>query len=58
MARLGTLANHFSLLESGGSDWHGAAEGPRVLGCMNVPVEWLYRHDAVRAARAARLEMR
>jgi predicted metal-dependent phosphoesterase TrpH len=57
IARLDTLANHFSLLPSGGSDWHGATEGPRVLGCMNVPVEWLYRHDAVRAARAARLEM-
>jgi predicted metal-dependent phosphoesterase TrpH len=58
IARLTTLANHFSLMHSGGSDWHGATEGPRVLGCMNVPVEWLYRQDAVRAARAARLEMK
>ncbi len=39
-ARLNTLAGHFELLRSGGSDWHGAADGPRALGVMRVPAEW------------------
>ncbi|MGI9079094.1 MAG: PHP domain-containing protein [Gemmatimonadaceae bacterium] len=53
IARLGTLADHFELLPTGGSDWHGSTEGPRALGCMRVPHEWLERHDA-RLAKACR----
>jgi 3',5'-nucleoside bisphosphate phosphatase len=45
------LADNLGLLPSGGSDWHGASDGPRVLGCMNVPREWLDRQDAASAAR-------
>ncbi len=52
-ARLSALADHFGLLPTGGSDWHGAAEGPRALGCMRVPSEWLEQHDA-RLAQACR----
>ena len=51
-ARLGALAEHFDLVPSGGSDWHGAADGPRRLGMMNVPADWLRRQDE-RAARRA-----
>jgi predicted metal-dependent phosphoesterase TrpH len=44
-SRLLALVEHFSLVPSGGSDWHGAAEGPRTLGMMRVPPEWLARQD-------------
>lgn len=47
--RIGGLAQHVGLLPSGGSDWHGASDGPRTLGTMHVPEEWLVRQ----AARAA-----
>jgi predicted metal-dependent phosphoesterase TrpH len=50
-ARLAVLAGELELLPSGGSDWHGAAEGPRVIGCMNVPAEWLERQDALVRSR-------
>lgn len=40
VARLGALADHLGLLRSGGSDWHGATEGPRVLGALKVPATW------------------
>jgi predicted metal-dependent phosphoesterase TrpH len=43
--RLQALADHFALVTSGGSDWHGATAGPRVLGVMEVPYEWLERQD-------------
>jgi predicted metal-dependent phosphoesterase TrpH len=49
--RLGALVDHFGLVPSGGSDWHGAAEGPRTLGMMRVPADWLARQDERRAAR-------
>jgi len=39
------LADFFNLVPSGGSDWHGAPDGPRRLGIMNVPAEWLERQD-------------
>ena len=39
--RLGALVEHFSMVPSGGSDWHGAAEGPRTLGMICVPADWL-----------------
>jgi predicted metal-dependent phosphoesterase TrpH len=53
VARLGALVEHFGLVPSGGSDWHGAAEGPRTLGMMRVPVDWLARQDGRVQARAA-----
>ena len=53
MARILALVEHFSLVPSGGSDWHGAAEGPRTLGMMKVPAEWLDRQDGRVRARAA-----
>lgn len=51
VARLGTLADYLGLVPSGGSDWHGAVEGPRTLGNQRVPVEWLERQDARVAVR-------
>jgi predicted metal-dependent phosphoesterase TrpH len=53
MARILALVDHFSLVPSGGSDWHGAADGPRVLGMMKVPADWLARQDGRVSARAA-----
>ena len=53
--RLGALAGFFKLVQSGGSDWHGAADGPRVLGVMRVPAAWLDAQDArVELRRATR----
>ena len=52
--RLDALAEFFRLAPSGGSDWHGAQEGPRVLGVMRVPASWLAQQDArVEARRSA-----
>jgi predicted metal-dependent phosphoesterase TrpH len=45
MKRLTALADFFSLVPSGGSDWHGSSDGPRRLGMMNVPIEWLEKQD-------------
>jgi 3',5'-nucleoside bisphosphate phosphatase len=45
MKRLQALTDFFGLVPSGGSDWHGAADGPRRLGMMNVPMEWLEKQD-------------
>ena len=53
ISRLTALTEFFGLVPSGGSDWHGATGGPRILGAMRVPVEWLDRQDALVAARAA-----
>jgi predicted metal-dependent phosphoesterase TrpH len=53
VARLLALVEHFSLVPSGGSDWHGAADGPRTLGMMRVPLDWLGRQDGRVGARAA-----
>ena len=53
MARLGALADHLDLVPSGGSDWHGAASGPRVLNIMRVPYEWLDRQRERASRRAA-----
>lgn len=50
-ARIGALVEFFHLVPSGGSDWHGAEGGPRMLGAVQVPSEWLDRHEE-------RLEMR
>ncbi|MDQ6871910.1 MAG: PHP domain-containing protein [Gemmatimonadota bacterium] len=43
--RLQALTDFFGLVPSGGSDWHGSSEGPRRLGMMNIPWEWLERQD-------------
>ncbi len=53
IARLGALVDHFGLVPSGGSDWHGAPDGARTLGTMRVPAEWLARQDGRVQARAA-----
>jgi 3',5'-nucleoside bisphosphate phosphatase len=47
MARLGTLADYLGLVPSGGSDWHGAEQGPRTIGNMRVPYAWLERQDTL-----------
>lgn len=52
-SRLAALVEHFSLVPSGGSDWHGSADGPRTLGMMRVPADWLGRQDSRIRARAA-----
>jgi 3',5'-nucleoside bisphosphate phosphatase len=54
IARIGALANHLELLPSGGSDWHGASEGQRTIGCMNVPESWLEKQDAFLRERRER----
>lgn len=43
--RLASLAAFFGLVVSGGSDWHGAMHGGRVLGAMQVPASWLDLQD-------------
>ncbi len=43
--RIYDRAERIGLLPSGGSDWHGAAEGPRQLGGQSVPYLWLARQD-------------
>lgn len=53
-ARLGALVDHFGLVPSGGSDWHGLTEGNRVLGGMQIPAAWLERQDRRVAERAPR----
>jgi 3',5'-nucleoside bisphosphate phosphatase len=53
IARLSALVDHFGLVPSGGSDWHGASDGARTLGTMRVPAEWLARQDGRVRARAA-----
>ena len=52
-ARLTALADRLGLVRSGGSDWHGAPDGPRTLGGMHVPHGWLDRQDERVAARRA-----
>jgi len=51
--RLQALTEHFRLVPSGGSDWHGASEGPRTLGNMRVPRTMLDQQDTVVASRRA-----
>ena len=45
VARLRAVVDQLGLIPSGGSDWHGAADGPRTIGMMHVPLEWLRRQD-------------
>jgi predicted metal-dependent phosphoesterase TrpH len=51
--RISALAVFFGLVPSGGSDWHGSAEGPRTIGSMQIPHDWLDRQDALVLSRAA-----
>jgi 3',5'-nucleoside bisphosphate phosphatase len=52
--RLNALVDHFGLVRSGGSDWHGQTEGPRTIGMMQVPADWLERQEE----RAAQVRAR
>jgi predicted metal-dependent phosphoesterase TrpH len=54
VARLGALVEHFGLVPSGGSDWHGTGDGVRALGGQRIPYDWLAQQDARRRARAER----
>jgi predicted metal-dependent phosphoesterase TrpH len=51
VARIGALVEFFHLVPSGGSDWHGATAGPRMLGAVQVPSDWLERHEERLAMR-------
>ena len=53
IARIGSLARELDLVESGGSDWHGADNGGRTLGCMRVSGSVLDGQEARLARRAA-----
>ena len=52
ITRLMALVEHFGLVPSGGSDWHGVP-GPRTLGAMKVPMEWLHWQDERAKSRKA-----
>lgn len=49
--RLAAIARELDLVPSGGSDWHGAADGPRTIGMMQVPSEWLVLQESRLAAQ-------
>ena len=51
VARLSALVEHFGMVPSGGSDWHGGTDGHRVLGMMRVPAAWVARQEARLAGR-------
>lgn len=51
--RFAALAERHGLLKSGGSDWHGQFDGPRVIGNQHVPKAWLDVQDARVAERTA-----
>jgi predicted metal-dependent phosphoesterase TrpH len=53
MARLGALAQHFGLVSSGGSDWHGTTDGFRTLNPMRVPYTVLEQQEECAARRRA-----
>ena len=46
MRRIAALVDFLGLVPSGGSDWHGASAGTRVLGGMKVPMSFLEQQDA------------
>ncbi|MFN2565318.1 MAG: PHP domain-containing protein [Gemmatimonadaceae bacterium] len=54
IGRILSVSERLGLLPSGGSDWHGQADGARALGAMHVPAEWLARQDARLARRGSR----
>lgn len=49
--RIYQRAEKVGLLPSGGSDWHGTADGPRQLGGQLVPYIWLARQDRALSER-------
>lgn len=49
--RIANLVAELDLVPSGGSDWHGATEGYRILGNMHVPAAWLEQQDVRLATR-------
>lgn len=51
--RLFDHVRQLDLLPSGGSDWHGTADGPRKLGGQLVPHAWLAMQDARVSAKLA-----
>jgi predicted metal-dependent phosphoesterase TrpH len=51
---LDALVDEFALVRSGGSDWHGAEDGPRTLGMMRVPLQWLEAQQERVASNASR----
>lgn len=53
VVRLQALVDHFRLVPSGGSDWHGLPDGGRSLGGMRIPLAWLERQDAFVSQRAS-----
>ncbi|MEO6865450.1 MAG: PHP domain-containing protein [Gemmatimonadaceae bacterium] len=53
VVRLTKLATDLDLVPSGGSDWHGATEGYRILGNMHVPEAWLDLQDVRLATRVS-----
>lgn len=53
--RLDAIAGDLHLVRSGGSDWHGAADGARTLGMMRVPAQWLRDQEARLAAASRRV---
>ena len=55
IVRLAALTDELGLVPSGGSDWHGAAEGYRALGSMKVSIDWLARQDERVRQRAEQL---
>jgi 3',5'-nucleoside bisphosphate phosphatase len=55
VARIDALAVELGLVPSGGSDWHGAAEGYRALGSMKVSADWLAQQDERVRFRAEQL---
>ncbi len=57
-ARIGALVEFFHLVPSGGSDWHGVLAGPRMLGAVQVPSEWLERHEERLAMRRRAVPVR
>ncbi|HEY3288204.1 MAG TPA: PHP domain-containing protein [Gemmatimonadaceae bacterium] len=58
VSRIGALVEFFHLVPSGGSDWHGATAGPRMLGAVQVPSEWLERHEERLAMRRRAVPVR
>ena len=55
VGRLQRLCDQLGLVRSGGSDWHGGTDGPRLLGTMRVPAAWLDQQDQRVSARRARV---
>ncbi len=53
VVRLTKLATDLDLVPSGGSDWHGATEGYRILGNMHIPEAWLDLQDVRLATRVS-----